>query len=528
MLKLSTLILLPIVVSMFLVSPVLDVKAFASQVPRATDMSQPDFLDVFSYTRLLGKEEAVYFQLPASQVSTLIPLSENPSPIVFAKYEREKATGNIFLMRIWQAGAWVRGEILRITPRNFYHPLGPSLYNFAFLNWNPNNDATCNAQKSSKYPLGTVQSPGADVVNEVERKFVEYDIKVKEYLDAGYDKTSAQNAVFNPLVSLRMLVGNPSVYNRADLYWFQRLNDDPCWEKVSASDFDQNNGMFNNISEPAFYNFVALTMELHKAGVGVIIFPKVRQEVSTSTSKSAFRKKVTTTVRYYVYPEYLVVFPKRVSQSYGEFTMNPGNSIRSTGYDFIKVKGNHSFPVDETLIYQWSRTKSGWTGLAVFLGGLVLGALLGGIGSFAFGSALTNIAAGAAIGGIGGLVASGFNPTTSVTAQFTPFIYSKYQLDPSSAWSGDAKRVADETFSKWLTPDVQNTPGGVSVFVSRIDMRKAVLCGGASQTQSCNPSVSDAVVQVHADDPRYWSIFKEMFHHASQELMKYKYPFTTK
>jgi hypothetical protein len=276
---------------------------------------------------------------------------------------------------------------------------------------------------------------------------------------------------------------------------------------------------------------VALAMEVHKAGVGLIMFPKVRQQVEQSTSKSVFRKKVTTTVKYYVYPEYLMVFPHGVSQSYGEFAVNPGNSVRSKSYDFIRVQGNHNFPLDETLLYQWSQTKSGWTGFAVFLGSILIGAITGGLGTLIgapFGTPVTAVLGGAAVGAVGGLVASGFSPTTSTTAHFTPFVYSKYQLDPSAAWSGDAKAVADRTFDQWLRPDVQNTPGGVGVFVSRIDMRKAVLCGGASKTATCDPSVSDSVVQVHGSDPKFWSIFNEMFHHASQYLMKYKYPFTTK
>jgi len=179
------------------------------------------------------------------------------------------------------------------------------------------------------------------------------------------------------------------------------------------------------------------------------------------------------------------------------------------------------------LVYQWSKTKSGWTGLAVFLGSILLTAFTFGTGNlFVYGGIpLQAILTGAAVGAIGGLVASGFSPTTSVTARFTPFVYSRYQFDPSAAWSGDAKKVADETFDKWLRPDVQNTPGGVGVFVSRIDMRKAVLCGSPSNTDNCNPEVDQPVVQVHGTDPRFWSIFNEMFHHASQYLMKYKYPF---
>ncbi|WP_353684435.1 hypothetical protein V4D30_01190 [Thermodesulfovibrio sp. 3907-1M] len=439
------LILFPIIVSMLLVTPMIETKAYADTLPQATDLSQPGFIDIFSFIRQAGKEEAVYFQIPASQISTTIELPSDPSPLILAKYEREKAKGTIFLMRIWQAGPWIRGEIQRITPRDFKHFLGPSLYNFAFLNWNPNQNATCEAQKASKFPLGTVQSPGVDILNEIEKQFMQYDAKVKEYLDAGYDKTIAQSATYNPTASIRLLVGNPAV---------------------------------------------------------------------------------TTTVKYFVYPEYYMVFPHRVSQSYGEFQLNPGNSIRSTSYDFIKVKGNHTFPIDETLVYQWSQTKKGWTGLAVFLGGTLLGLLTGGLGALAGLGEIAIILGGGAIGGVGGLMASGFSPTTSTTAHFTPFVYSKYQLDPSQAYSGDAKRVADEIFNKWLSPNVQNTPGGVGVFVSRIDMRKAVLCGSISNADQC--STGDAIVQIHASDPRYWSIFNEMFHHASQELLKYKYPFTTK
>jgi len=512
------LLLSPVIVFMFLFLPYFETKVYADAFqPRPTDYSPPDFLDVFSFTRMMGKEEAVYFSIPASQVSSLIPLPSNPSPFILAKYEREKAVGSIFVMRIWQAGDWMRGEILRITPRNWQHFMGTHLYNFAFLV----------PKKSGCVLSGSVSLAGN--IGEVEKAFAEYDYKVKELIDQGYDPNVARNAVRDPTVSLRIMVGNPNIYNNTDYYWYQRLNDDTnCWDKVGAGDYDQGDGEFHNISESAFYNMVALAMGVHKAGVGLVMFPKVRQQVEQSTSKSVFKKKVTTTVKYYVYPEYLMVFPHGISQSYGEFSVNPGNSLRSPSYDFIRVTGNHNFPLDETLVYQWSQTKSGWTGFAVFLGSMLLGAFLGGIGSFIGYGTIQGILIGAAIGAVGGLVASGFSPTTSTTAYFTPFVYSKYQLDPSSAWSGDAKAIADNTFNNWLRPDVQNTPGGVGVFVSRIDMRKAVLCGGASKTATCDPSVSNPVVQVYGTDPRFWSVFKEMFHHASQELMKYKYPFTTK
>ena len=520
--KLIGLFLFPIIVAIWLVSPCFETKAYANLLLRPTDLSQPEFLDMYSFTRLIGKEEAVYFSIPANQISSLIPIVSNPSPFILAKYEREKAKGNIFIMRIWQTGEWIRGEILRITPRNFHHYFTPHLYNFAFLV----------AKNSNCQLLGDVSSSGTDRIREIEKAFAEYDHRVMELVNQGYDVNVARNSVYNPTVSARILVGNPNIYNRSDFYWYQRINDnESCWEKASTGDYDRGDGEFHDISEVAFYNMVALAMELHKAGAGLIIFPKVRQDIKKSVSKSAFRKKVKITVKYFVYPEYLMVFPKKTSESYGEFYVNPGNSIRSTSYGFIKVTGNHNFPVDEILVYKWSKTKKGWTGFAVFLGSLLLGALTGGLlsytGVLSLGS-LNAIAAGSAVGAIGGLIASGFSPTTSVTAQFTPFVYSRYQFDPSTAWSGDSRKVADRTFAQWLRPDVQSTPGGVGVFVSRIDMRKAVLCGGASRTNMCDPSVSNAVVQVHADDPNFWNVFNEMFQHSSQYLMQYKYPFTIK
>jgi len=517
--KLVSILLSPVIFFMFLTFPYLETKVYADNFqPPLTNLSQPDFIDMFSFTRMMGKEEAVYFSIPANQVSSLIPLPSDPSPFILAKYQREKSKGSIFVMRIWQAGPWMRGEILRITPRNWQHFMGTHFYNFAFL-----------IPKNLNCRINPIEGPGVDKVNEVAQAFAEYDYKVKERIDQGWDPYIARNAVRDPTLFLRNAIGNPYYYNNSDLYWYQRLNDDTnCWDKVGAGDYDRGDGEFHDIPEPVFYNMVSLAMEIHKAGVGLIMFPKYRQEVENKTKKSAFRKKVTVTVKYFVYPEYVMVFPHKVSESYGHFQTNPGNSTKSNTYDFIPVTGNHTFPVDEFLVYQWSKTKSGWTGLAVFLGSILIGAITGGIGSLinipGLGG-ITGVLGGAAVGAIGGLVASGFSPTTSTTAHFTPFVYSKYQFDPSTAWSGDAKAVADRTFDQWLRPDVQNTPGGVGVFVSRIDMRKAVLCGSPSNTDNCNPEVDQPVVQVHGTDPRFWSIFNEMFHHASQYLMKYKYPF---
>ncbi|MDI6729124.1 MAG: hypothetical protein QMD44_09415 [Thermodesulfovibrionales bacterium] len=87
--------------------------------------------------------------------------------------------------------------------------------------------------------------------------------------------------------------------------------------------------------------------------------------------------------------------------------------------------------------------------------------------------------------------------------------------------SGDAKAVADRTRSQWLMPDHQNTPGGVQVFVQKIDYRKALACGGPSNTANCD---SPAIEQLPLSDPRAKALYDEMFD-KHNDLRKYRYPF---
>jgi hypothetical protein len=47
---------------------------------------------------------------------------------------------------------------------------------------------------------------------------------------------------------------------------------------------------------------------------------------------------------------------------------------------------------------------------------------------------------------------------------------------PSGSMSGDAKEVAIRTFGSWLSPEIINTPGGIQVFATKIDVRKALAC----------------------------------------------------
>lgn len=122
------------------------------------------------------------------------------------------------------------------------------------------------------------------------------------------------------------------------------------------------------------------------------------------------------------------------------------------------------------------------------------------------------------------LVASGFSPTTSTTAHFTPYAHSAYELTPSLA--GDAAQVASRTFAQWVTPGPMSTPGGFSVFATRIDFRKALACGGASHaTDSCGAS---PIETVGMNDARFASMVNEMYHIPTRELQKHNYPYTSR
>jgi hypothetical protein len=491
----------------------------ATTPPLATDLSEPSGSLKYAWARIAGREDAVYLNIPSNQLSNKVELPRDPAPMILAKYDPSTATGTLAVMKIWQVGTNLRAAILKLSPNNFQHFFGMHLYNFAFLQWNPNNDAACNADWANRYLKG--DDPPALDNRTLMQRFGGY--------DSGKD-------ILDPLPLIRSGLGlEAAKVNRSNYYWHQRLNDDPCWGKVALKDFDKDGENFKDISQAGFYRLVSLAMHIHKASVGIIATPNIRQAVQTNTSKGMFKKKVSTTVQYFLSPNFTVVTPKHMSASlYSDYVVNATNTPEGD-YSFVEVKGDHNFPVDETLIYQWSQSKSGWTGFFVFIASVALGAALG-AASFGLGLSLSPtllhaVIAGEIMGEISALIATGFSPTTSVTARMPGIIpeYTAYQLNPSTGMSGDAKAIADRTLDAWLKPNVQSTPGGVQVFVSKIDFRRAALCGSASKaTDACTENPANSVVDVPMGDSRFKTIFEEMFSNPTKELMQHKYPYQGK
>jgi hypothetical protein len=209
---------------------------------------------------------------------------------------------------------------------------------------------------------------------------------------------------------------------------------------------------------------------------------------------------------------------------HSDFKINATWDARGT-YSFVRVQGEHTFPVDETLIHEWRDRRSGWTGLFVFLASIVLGALTGGLGALAgIGGTGQMALAGAAVGGVGGLIASGFNPSIHQSARFTPFVHSAYQLNPAADMTGDARVIADATRNNWVMPDPQRTPGGVERFILRLDKRKILRAGTTANVNAMPDDRSSAIEIVRGDDPRFNTIFNEMFYKPHERLQRHVYP----
>jgi hypothetical protein len=128
-------------------------------------------------------------------------------------------------------------------------------------------------------------------------------------------------------------------------------------------------------------------------------------EQKTQKSGGLFRKKVKTTITYYVTPEYYVGAPNSLqggtTATYcatdpGSDGDCPSYAIASSGVGFMKLEGGNTIETKEK-ISEWSQTKSGWTLLAIFVFAFVL--------SFAFAAVGPAIAA---TGGTAGAISGGF------------------------------------------------------------------------------------------------------------------------
>ena len=474
--------------------------------PEATNNNSPSGILRYAWSRMNGRADAVYLNIPSSQLSNASQIASSPSPMIFGKFNPTLGVGTLALMRMHQDGAMLKADIVQLTPKNFHHSMGIHLYNFAWLDFN----ASCAGQAQAK-ALSDSNSPNVDNARII-HDFTQFDMG---------------NTLLSPVFSFS--ASEQAAINLSNSYWHQRLNNDPCWSPAKFSDADAGDGDWHNLSLTDFMNVVALATQLHKAGAAFVAVAKISQNVNTSSHGSFFTKTVTTTVSYNLSPDWYV--GTKAYKGYADAIYNP-TYVASNDVAFVHVEGQGAnFPVDPIVVYQWSQSVSGLTGLFVFLVCIVIFAVGGGALGYALGGQnLAGAAIGAAVGAVAGVVAAGGSPTTGTIASITPFVNSSFHYTLPSM-SGDAQIVAGRIDPIWLDADnaggapqpIDQTPGGVGSFVVSIDARKALACGGASQTAACtNP----AVTQIGPNDPRWKTVYDSMFHQPAKDMQNSIYPYT--
>ena len=420
-------------------------------------------------------------------------------------------------MHMAQVGPTIKAEIIQLTPKNFHHFMGSHLYNMAWLDFN----SSVPGCGSDQYLNSTV-SPNINSVvtnSQIIHDFTEYD-NGQTLTPPSYLFSSDQQAQIN----------------QSNFYWHQRLNNSPCFTPWAFKQFDDGSGNWTNITQSGFFNLVALAQQVHQAALSITAISNIQSQVNQSSTSSFFTKTVTTTVSYYVTPQYYVG-TRSYNGTYYDIQANP-TWIPSNNVSFVSVQGQgastgagQGFDSTPYLVYQYSQSQSGWTGLFCFLAIIVIFTLAAvGVGELLSEDVLdivniggyTAAAIGIGIGAVGGLIAAGGSPTTGATANITPFVDSAYDLSPAINYTGDQAIVQQNTDNQWLDVNLASTPGGLQTIVTGLDLRKALACGGPSG--NC---VTPIVSQVGMSDPRFQQTINSMFRQPTKILEGETYPYAT-
>jgi hypothetical protein len=487
----------------------------------ATDNSAPSGIVKYAWSKLAGREDMVFLNMPSNQGSNKVMLPDAPSGVILAKYDPMSNMGQLALMHMAQVGPNIKAEIIQLTPQNFHHFMGSHFKNFAWLDFN-SSVAGCD---SSKY-LSSNVSPQVDNT-QIMQQFSAYDSGMSSSVPTFGSFSSAQQAAIN----------------QSNLYWHQRLHDpsDPCFTPVSFKQFDDGkaDGNWINLSEVGFFNLVALAQQVHKCAISISAVAGIQSQVHQTTSSSAMglRKHVTTTVNYLVVPQYYVG-SRSYNGTYYDFQANP-TWVPSNDVSFISVQGqgqNVTTGFDTTgyqLPYYQQQTQSGWSGLFCFLAIIVVFALSGiGLGEL-LGADVLNLVQGIGLdlaGGVGGgiglgaaLITTGGNPATP-TADITPFVDSSYSLTQQALAkmsTPDQVQIQGQTDQLWLSPNMGSTPGGFQTVVTALDLRKPLSCGGPS-----GDCVAPIVSQIGMGDSQFEKVINSMFRQPTKILENNAYPYS--
>ena len=143
---------------------------------------------------------------------------------------------------------------------------------------------------------------------------------------------------------------------------------------------------FINIDVSAFMTAVSLA-SLQNNSVNSILSVSLNEpSLEKKKSGNAVRKKITYTIRVKQTPNYFIGLPKSVGSGSGEagvsnyYKLRNGKTVAgaTTFYESSKFASNFDYSIDE--VYSDSMTKKSWTGIAMVLTGVAIGAVTGGLG----------------------------------------------------------------------------------------------------------------------------------------------------
>ncbi len=412
--------------------------------------------NAFVWAIKAGRRAAIYLMLPSNRISRDIPVSAQPAGTIVAKYSPETASGAIFVSYIRRKGANIIARIEQLTPRNFSSQVAADadMWNYVWWAW----DSSCGAPTTPP--------------------------------------------------------GDPTLADQPR-YCFTRIKDwqpaNPCWKKIGLKDFYRGDGLFHNVSLVGFLKLVALAAYWNRADMMYVAVDELQRDVQTHKSGGFIRKKITTTVKYYVKPRWLVgavtwrkcadmnhcgLSPndRWIGPSRADITVNPWYEPWRQAR-FIWADGDlNDYPTQEKLIYQWSQTKKSWGFLAVALVSAALGALTGGAGMLANAWGWGGVAAGAGAGALASLqtghdFSGGYAIKGFLTAD---------KATPPPPKSANERQLQKSIESNWVKPAPRQTGGGFQVFISYIDPKSEL---GGYETLPMSDSRAKQVYQRYFHKP---------------------------
>ena len=160
---------------------------------------------------------------------------------------------------------------------------------------------------------------------------------------------------------------------------------------------------FVNIDINAFMTAVSLTSLQNNAINSILAVANNEPSLEKRKGGGKIRKKITYTIKVKQTPSYFIGLPKNVGEGSGEagissyYKLKNGRTVAGATkfYESSKFASNFDYSVDE--VYSDSMTKKSWTGIALVLVGVAVGALTGGLGLV---GTLTAVSGGLVGGGI--------------------------------------------------------------------------------------------------------------------------------